>query len=192
MVSKALDSHSLFRVLAKKDDELHAGIITDLSPRQEIKTRRSAVSSMKRRKRSKPMGLLQTAERRTRKRNADLKQASGGGRARLWAEKAAPALIIVTATPVLNAWSPLDKITEPVEAAIRVGRFDGGATTKTPRLVLVLNFYGTTIPVRDSNAEILKAKIDGSLHRHRSLDGITFYPPGVTDPEGNTLHLSLL
>jgi hypothetical protein len=46
MVSKALDSHSLFRVLAKKDDELHAGIITDLSPRQEIKTRRSAVSSV--------------------------------------------------------------------------------------------------------------------------------------------------
>ncbi|KAN0077531.1 hypothetical protein V8E54_005835 [Elaphomyces granulatus] len=48
--------------------------------------------------------------------------------------------------------------------------------------------------LRDSNAEILKAtppyKIDDCLHRHRPLDGVAFYPPGTTDPEGNTYHYS--
>jgi Pal1 cell morphology protein len=43
--------------------------------------------------------------------------------------------------------------------------------------------------LHESNAEILKAtppyKIDDCLHRHRPLDGVAFYPPGVTDPEGN-------
>ncbi|KAN0072215.1 hypothetical protein V8E54_009944 [Elaphomyces granulatus] len=48
--------------------------------------------------------------------------------------------------------------------------------------------------LRDSNAEILKAtplyKIDDCLHRHHPLDGVAFYPPGVTDPEGNTYQYS--
>ncbi|KAN0066998.1 hypothetical protein V8E54_014922 [Elaphomyces granulatus] len=43
--------------------------------------------------------------------------------------------------------------------------------------------------LHESNAEILKAtppyKIDDCLHCHRPLDGVAFYPPGVTDPEGN-------
>jgi len=46
----------------------------------------------------------------------------------------------------------------------------------------------------DSNAEILKAtppyKIDDCLHRHHPLDGIAFYPPGITDPEVNTYQYS--
>ena len=48
--------------------------------------------------------------------------------------------------------------------------------------------------LRDSNAEILKAtpqyKVDDCLHRHRPLDGVAFYSPGVTDPEGNTYRYS--
>jgi hypothetical protein len=48
--------------------------------RIEFGLHQALIDEQKRRKRSKPMGLLQTAERRTRKRNADLKQASGGGR----------------------------------------------------------------------------------------------------------------
>jgi len=46
--------------------------------------------------------------------------------------------------------------------------------------------------LRDSNAEILKAtppyKIDDCLRRHHPLDGVAFYSPGITDPEGNTYH----
>ncbi|KAN0072840.1 hypothetical protein V8E54_008954 [Elaphomyces granulatus] len=45
-----------------------------------------------------------------------------------------------------------------------------------------------------SNTEILKAtppyKINDSLHCHRPLDGVAFYPPGATDPEGNTYDYS--
>ena len=55
------------------------------------------------------------------------------------------------------------------------------------------NQSGQSSPVAalsHSNAEILKAtppyKIDDCLHSHRPLDGVAFYPPGATDPEGNT------
>ncbi|KAN0074773.1 hypothetical protein V8E54_007384 [Elaphomyces granulatus] len=38
------------------------------------------------------------------------------------------------------------------------------------------NHYNQSSPIHDC------------LHRHRPLDGVAFYPPGVTDPEGNTYH----
>ena len=59
------------------------------------------------------------------------------------------------------------------------------------------NQSGQSSPVAalsHSNAEILKAtppyKIDDCLHSHRPLDGVAFYPPGATDPEGNTYDYS--
>jgi hypothetical protein len=42
--------------------------------------------------------------------------------------------------------------------------------------------------VKDSNEETLRAtpyyKIMDSIHRHRPLDGVAYYPPGTTDEEG--------
>jgi len=59
------------------------------------------------------------------------------------------------------------------------------------------NQSGQSSPVAalsHSNTEILKAtppyKIDDCLHCHRPLDGVAFYPPGVTDLEGNTYDYS--
>lgn len=44
--------------------------------------------------------------------------------------------------------------------------------------------------VKDSNEEALRAtplhKIIDSVANHRPLDGVAFYPPGTTDPEGQT------
>lgn len=44
--------------------------------------------------------------------------------------------------------------------------------------------------VKDSNEEALRAtplhKIIDSVTHHRPLDGVAFYPPGMTDPEGQT------
>ncbi|KAH8689034.1 hypothetical protein BGW36DRAFT_391597 [Talaromyces proteolyticus] len=55
------------------------------------------------------------------------------------------------------------------------------------------NVYSKRSPleaVRDSNEETLRAtpmyKIIDSVYRHRPLDGVAYYPPGVTDEMGHT------
>ncbi|CRG92029.1 hypothetical protein PISL3812_09084 [Talaromyces islandicus] len=55
------------------------------------------------------------------------------------------------------------------------------------------NVYSHRSPleaVKDSNEEALRAtpmyKIMDSVYRHRPLDGVAYYPPGMTDPEGQT------
>jgi hypothetical protein len=55
------------------------------------------------------------------------------------------------------------------------------------------NVYSQRSPleaVKDSNEEALRAtpmyKIMDSVYRHRPLDGVAYYPPGMTDPEGQT------
>lgn len=55
------------------------------------------------------------------------------------------------------------------------------------------NVYSTRSPleaVKDSNEEALRAtpmnKIMDSVVRHQPLDWVAYYPPGTTDPEGQT------
>lgn len=55
------------------------------------------------------------------------------------------------------------------------------------------NVYSQRSPleaVKDSNEEALRAtpmyKIMDSVYRHRPLDGVAYYPSGMTDPEGQT------
>jgi hypothetical protein len=48
--------------------------------------------------------------------------------------------------------------------------------------------------LKESNEETLRAtpmyKIIDSIKSHRPLDGVAYYPPGTTDPEGHTYQYS--
>ncbi|KAN0072207.1 hypothetical protein V8E54_009936 [Elaphomyces granulatus] len=95
--------------------------------------------------------------------------------------------LIITTTPDTRHFHMIDRLEDvSVLQYHHEGPYDAACAERNKA-----SQYRPVATLSDSNAEILKAtppyKIDDCLHCHHPLDGVAFYPPGVTDPEGPVL-----